>query len=65
MKKGEVKKGMHLYAKLGHNLPKRSVYIRGVKGSTAHISWSTGRDVVDAHIHIRHLSKTSRKRKKK
>ena len=64
LKKKDVKKGQHLWARLGSNLPRKKVYVRSIDGSQAHVSWSIGSDVVDAHVHVRHLSKTNRKRRK-
>lgn len=55
-KKSTVKKGMHVWAKIGSALPKKQVYVKSIRGNTAHISWHIGKDVVDAHINKKHLS---------
>lgn len=54
---GSFRKGQHVYAKMGANLPIQPVYIQDIKGKEAHISWNNGRSgVVDGDIDIKHLS---------
>lgn len=52
----KFKKGQHVWAAMGKDLPLYPVYIQDVKGKTAHVSWSKGSDVVDADIDVKHLS---------
>jgi hypothetical protein len=58
-------KGEHVYADLGYRTDQKrrpvyiidTVYIIDIKGGTAHISWSTGTQVVDGHIDLKYLSR--------